>query len=222
VHLLSPYPYDDYQVPVMPLLAAVVAVAATRLVTIEKHGALVCVVAAAALLAAVSSPINQDWFMIRQDRFGWSSARRPTWRNCSRLENGFAKNSPADKPLLTQDVYLAVEAQRRVPAGFEMGPFGYFPALDDATAARLHVLNHAGMLHALRESDASMAAFSGYGLAIGAPAMKELSREDQQELWQTLAEHYDRIRVVPDFGQGATTLTIWSRRIAPPPLASNL
>jgi len=222
VHLLSPYPYDDYQVPVMPLLAAVVAVAAARMVALEKHGALVCVVATAALLAAVSSPINQDWFMIRQDRF-WVVKRAPS--DLAKLQQTgkwIRENSPADKPLLTQDTYLAVEAQRRVPAGFEMGPFGYFPALDDATAARLHVLNHAGLLRALRESDASMAAFSGYGLAIGAPSMKELSREDQQELWQTLAEQYDRIRVVPDFGQGATTLTIWSRRIAPPPLASNL
>jgi hypothetical protein len=59
--------------------------------------------------------------------------------------------------LLTQDTYLAVEAGRRVPAGFELGPFGYFPDLDDATAARCHVLNRAGMLQALRQTDAPVA-----------------------------------------------------------------
>ena len=111
-----------------------------------------------------------------------------------------------------QDTYLAVEAHRRVPPGFEMGPFSYFPQLDDTRAAANHVLNHAGMLRALARAEAPLAAFSGYGLAIGAPAMRELSREEQTELWAALAARYDCIETVPDFGQGATKLGIWKRR----------
>ena len=212
VQLLSPYPYDDYQVPVMPLFAAAVAVGAVYATSAVLRLALVWVAVAGALLAAISSPINQDWFIVRQDRF-WVVKRTPSdLAKLQRTGKTIRENSPSDRPLLTQDTYLAVEAQRRVPAGFEMGPFGYFPDLDDATAARCHVLNRAGMLRTLRQTDAPLAAFSGYALAIGAPSMCELPPDAQAELWQAVADRYDRIETVADFGQGATKLGIWKLR----------
>ncbi|MEI8241804.1 MAG: hypothetical protein WCI17_00910 [bacterium] len=210
--LMSPYPYDDYQVPVMPLLAAVVAVCTVRATAPALRPALVWVAVAGAALAAFSSPINQEWFILRQDRF-WVVKRTPSdlvkLRQAGRQ---IRELLPAGQLLLTQDTYLAVEACRRVPAGMEMGPFGYFPELDDAAAARCHVLNRAGMLRTLRQTDAPVAAFSGYALAIGAPAMRELSPDAQAELWQVVADRYDQIDSIPDFGQGATRLGIWSLR----------
>lgn len=212
VQLLSPYPYDDYQVPVIPLLAAVVAAGAVRVTPEALRPALVWVVVAAAGMAAVSSPINQEWFLLRQDRF-WVVQRSPS--DLARLRQAgmlVREHCPAGSLLLTQDTYLAVEAQRRVPAGFEMGPFGYFPDLDDAKAATCHVLNRAGMLRLLRQTDAPVAAFSGYALAIGAPSMRELPPDAQAELWQAVADRYDQIETIPDFGQGATKLGIWKLR----------
>jgi len=212
VQLLSPYPYDDYQVPVMPLLAAAVAAGAVHATPALLRPALVWVAVAGAALAAISSPINQDWFMLRQDRF-WVVKR--TSSDLAKLQQAgrmIRENSPAGRPLLTQDIYLAVEARRRVPAGFEMGPFGYFPDLDDAAASQCHVLNRAGLLRALRHADAPLAAFSGYALAIGAPAMRELPADAQAELWQAVADRYDLIETIPDFGQGATRLGVWKLR----------
>lgn len=212
VQLLSPYPYDDYQVPVMPLLAAAVAVGAVRVTPAMLRPALVWVVVAGAVLAAVSSPINQEWFMLRQDRF-WVVKRAPSdLAKLRQVGKMLRENISSDRLLLTQDTYLAVEAQCRVPAGFEMGPFSYFPDLDDAKAARCHVLNRAGMLRTLRQTDAPMAAFSGYALAIGAPAMRELSPDAQTQLWQAIADRYDLIESIPDFGQGATKLGVWRLR----------
>jgi len=212
VQLLSPYPYDDYQVPVMSLLAAAVAAGAVRVTPEVLRPALVWVVVAGAAMAAISSPINQDWFMLRQDRF-WVVKRTPS--DLAKLRQTgkiIREKSPPDCLLLTQDTYLAVEARRRVPAGFEMGPFGYFPDLDDATAARCHVLNRAGMFRMLRQIDAPLAAFSGYAMAIGAPAMRELPADAQAQLWQAVTNRYDRIETVLDFGQGATKLGIWKLR----------
>jgi hypothetical protein len=212
VQLLSPYPYDDYQVPIFPLLAAAVAVLAVQATADALRPAVVWVAVAGAILAAVASPINQDWFLLRQDRF-WAVKRAPSdLAKLRQVGRQLREIAPADRPLLTQDTYLAVEARRRVPAGLELGPFGYFPELDDAKAARCRVLNRAGLLRLLRQTDAPVAAFSGYALAIGAPSMKELSPEAQSELWQAVADRYDQIDTVPDFGQGATKLGIWTLR----------
>lgn len=212
IQLLSPYPYDDYQVPVVPLLAAAVAVGAVQATSLALRPALVWVMVAGAAMAAISSPMNQEWFIVRQDRF-WVVKRTPSDLAKLRLTGTLLRaNIPAECQLLTQDTYLAVEAQRRVPAGFEMGPFCYFPELEDAKAARCHVLNRAGMLQVLRKTDAPMAAFSGYALAIGAPAMRELPVEEQANLWQEVSLRYELVDAIPDFGQGATKLGVWRLR----------
>ena len=62
--------------------------------------------------------------------------------------------------MLTQDVYLAVEAGMRVPAGLEMGPFAYCPELSDAAVAERHVLNRRMLLEEVRTTPAELAAFS--------------------------------------------------------------
>jgi uncharacterized membrane protein YeaQ/YmgE (transglycosylase-associated protein family) len=215
LQLCSPYPYDDYQVPAFPLLAAATAALAVEMTAAALLPALAWAGVAAAALAALAAPNLQDWFVLRQDRF-WVVKRAPSdLAKLRQVGRWLRENTPADKPLLTTDTYLAVEAQRRVPPGFEMGPFGYFPDLDDFTAGVCHVLNRAGMLRALRASDAPCAAFSGYAFAIGAPAMRELPAAAQDELWRAVAERYALVKSVPDFGQGATLLRIFKQRKPP-------
>lgn len=210
--LLSPFPYDDYQVPVMPLLAAAVAVLAVLAVGAAYRTALIWVVVASAILAAGSSPMIQEWFMIRQDRFWVVKRNGSDLAKLRQVGRWLRENCPPDRPLLTQDIYLAVEAQRRVPKGFEMGAYGYFPELDDARAAANHVLNRATMIRTLQRNDAPVAAFSGYAMAIGAPSMRELRAGEQAELWQAVSNRYKCVREVPDFGQGSTKLGIWRLR----------
>ena len=98
-----------------------------------------------------------------------------------------------------------------------MGPFGYFPELDDAQAARCHVLNRRGLERALDACDAPLAAFSGYAFSIGAPAMRKLPDAEQTALWNRVRQRYERVAdngVFQDFGQNHTELTLWQLRSA--------
>jgi hypothetical protein len=218
VHLASPYPYDDYQVPVMPLTAAAAAAwltgAAGRCAApAAARAAAVWAVLAFCGLATAASPLVQDWFVIRQDRFWVVQKKTPDLAVLRRV--GAALKRPGTREtaprLLTQDVYLAVESGRRVPAGLEMGPFGYFPDLDADQARRVLVLNRARLLEIIATTDAPDAAISGYAFAIGAPAMTELDAAEQRSIREALARRYSRVGEIRDFGQGWTTLELWSR-----------
>jgi hypothetical protein len=217
VHLASPYPYDDYQVPVMPLLAAVAAVWLFRGPLLRAVSPLRCawVALMVAAVAAFASPINQDWFVIRQDRFWAITKTRSDLALLRDVGRRVRESAPSDKPLLTQDTYLAVEAGRRVPPGFEIGAFGYFPELSDAQAAHYRVLNRRGLERALMTTDAPLAAFSGYTFSMGAPAMRQLPEPEQDVLWRLVRRRYRPVMdagIVPDFGQNHTTLTLWQLR----------
>jgi hypothetical protein len=215
VQLASPYPYDDYQVPVMGLLAAALAGWAANGTSSGSLRGCICLFwVAACLLASLGSPLAQEWFVVRQDRF-WPVRKtmpdlallRQTAREVRALAGG-------DGLLLTQDTYLAVEAGMRVPEGLEMGPFSYFPELDDAEAARFHVMN-AGRLEALLASaPATVAAYSGYGFAIRSPVMDEVPAAERHRFLSLLGKNYDDVREIPDFGQNGTTLQLMKRRRA--------
>jgi len=213
VQLLSPYPYDDYQVPVMGLLAAALAGWLANSASSDAlRGGLCLFWVAASLLGTFGSPLPQEWLVVRQDRF-WA-VRKPIsdlalLRQTARDVKALAEGEPL---LLTQDVYLAVEAGMRVPEGFEMGPFSYFPDLSDEDAARYHVMNKTRLTALLGSAPCSVAAFSGYGLAIRSPVMDAVPSEDVQLFLSVLGRNYERVQTVPDFGQQATTLEIFRRR----------
>ena len=114
--------------------------------------------------------------------------------------------------LLTHDTYLAVESGLKVPRGWEMGPFSYYPELPDDQAAALHLTNRRAMLETLATSTASVAAISGYGLSVASPQVKPLDPDAARELLTALESRYDETRVVPTFGQAATTLRLYRLR----------
>jgi len=70
------------------------------------------------------------------------------------------------------------------------------------------VLNRAGLLRVLREADASVAAFSGYGLAIRCPAVSPLAENEREALWAVVRKRYGRETTIERFGQAETTLRI--------------
>jgi len=213
---MSPFPYDDYQVPAMPLIAAAVATVVCRHVdyfhavrgSTESRPPVVLFVVLLAGLNAVSSPIVQSWFFIRQDRFWPVMKSAPDVVALTRV----AQKIPAGTLLLTQDAYLAVAGRHRLPQGFEMGPFGYFAALSDEEAKRQNVLNEAGLKRVLATTDAPYAMFSGYAFAMRAPAMARLPEGERRAIFDLVAERYDLVETVPDFGQNHTPLSIWRRK----------
>lgn len=219
VHFMAPHPYEDYQAFVFPVLAAALAVSLVRQVgAMEKGGAgrwtswLLLSVFLVSTAGAFSSPINQNWFVRGQDRIWWRLKEQAPLAQLSEVAAWVSKLNGFHPALLTQDSYLAIEADLDVPRGMEMGPFSYFPDMDRGKAERLRVLNREMMVELLETADAPIAAFSGYGLAIRCPEVTELPVDEQQALWEIVERRYQPLCEVEEFGQGATTLKIMMRR----------
>jgi hypothetical protein len=206
LQISAPFPYDDYQVPIMsPLSVVVVAF-------FYRRGASHWLPVLAAALISFSSPLLQQWTTFTQDRF-WSR-KKPCTELAKLREMAHEINvlDPGGKELLTQDLYLAVETGRRVPSGFEMGPFSYFPEMSSAEARSLHVFSTEDLEALLENAPCRMAAFSGYSFAIAAPTCREVPYERQKAFWLILRKNYERVDAEPDFGQNATTLLVLKRK----------
>lgn len=219
VHLAAPFPYDDYQVVVAPLIAIVVVVALIRWLsdqvdyTSARGLALITVLFLATTASAFSSPINQEWMVLRRDRIWWKMKNKSDLqklRDVGRTLNQLAE--PGDH-LLTQDAYLAVEANMDVPDGLEMGPFSYYPDFDDERIKKVGgVVNKRALLKLLDQAEAPWAAISGYGLTIRSPEVTELTDLEQLELQNALHNRYELLTTVQNFGQGHTPLRIYRRK----------
>lgn len=214
VHILSPFPYDDYQVPAMPLLACgVVSLAMCALPESERlDRALWTALPLIAWFAALTSPLNESWLVVRKDRFWVEIKEEPDILRVARVGRMLRQSTPDGAPILTTDTYLAVEAGRPVPQGFEMGAFGYFPALSDEEARKYHVLNRNVMAETAADCGAPCAAFSGYAFAMAAPAMTRIGEAEREELLALAMREYKKTGEVRDFGQEHTTLVTATRR----------
>jgi hypothetical protein len=215
VHFLAPFPYDDYQVILYPLLSA--ALAATVIPRCQEK--YVTRTAWAVLLictaAAFSSPVNQSWLIRGRDRIWWKFKEVPDLVALQRVGDQIREELGEGGLLLTQDTYLAVEAGARVPHGMEMGPFSYYPGLSRDEAEQLNLMNREMLLETLCEAEAPIAAFSGYGLTMESPSVEEVLPLHQQRLRGALDVGYTHNRDVEFFGQAHTTLEIFERKTAP-------
>lgn len=220
VHFAAPFPYDDYQALVFPLFAAVLAAALVRRVVAPSPESgfasqwLVLTVFGLCVAAAFSSPINQSWFVRGQDRMWWRLREKPALAQLQETGKWIRENTKPGARILTQDLYLAVEADRNVMPGLEMGPFSYFPDMEQGRSRRLHVLNRNRMANLILSSRAPIAALSGYSFAVASPRIEETSIEDQSDFYRRLTAHYE---LLPDqtilyFGQGETTLQLYKRK----------
>ncbi len=216
VHISAAFPYDDYQVFIMPLLAVWVGSQLAQQLERWQAHASVLTVALLLLLAlgSVSSPLLQNWMLADRDRIWWPLRTESQMGQLRRVADTLRDmpHTGDTSLLLTQDTYLAVEAGMRVPAGWELGPFCYFPDLSDAKAAKCHVMNRARMIETLHQTDAAYAAFSGYGFAIAAPGVVPLAPADAERFWHIINERYTWIAQWEGFGQAATTLQMYEKR----------
>lgn len=232
VHLAAPFPYDDYQVPIYPVYCAALAATGARWWLREEKRrftgpgslrsarrlAILTIVWVMCGLYAFSSPVTQGWFVSGRDRIWWRLRKQSPvaqlrdWAKWARELTAAAGGTH----LLTQDIYLAVEAGLPVPHGFEMGPFSYYPDWTRERAERLGVLNRDMMLELLAtQTNAPIAALSGYSLSIRSPEIVEVSREDRLAFEGILKERFEHMESVPDFGQASTVLEFWRLKKEP-------
>ena len=197
VQLLAPFPYEDYQVPVMGLLAVSAAVAVVNGGRLLEERGLILLVLGLSFASAFGSPLLEKWGTNGQDRF-WTLKKTST--ELSQLRNvarRIEQLDPGGTDLLTQDLYLAIETGRHVPAGLEMGPFAQ--------------LSDAQWRHLLETVDCPVAALSGYTFAIRPPQCDQRPVEEQLAYWKLVKRRYRLVDREEAFGQQATPLMILRR-----------
>ncbi len=224
-HAGVPFPYDDYQTPIMPIGAALAGVLLSHVVgglPASRRTACVRGAVLAALCFAAASPLCMDWVVVRQDRFWFEMKDEPDVFKLRRVARMLTDMTEDQIPLFTQDAYLAVEARRRVVPGLEMGPFSLFPGLDDETARQFCVHNVATLERAIAETDAEWAALSGYAFAVSCPSTEPLDEVSAERLHAAIDRRFVHVADVPNFGQGHTVLSLFRRRdrVDPPPAPS--
>ena len=214
LQLSAPFPYDDYQVPIMGMLTVVVVVwfARSRAAEPTAHLSAGWFVVLVSCGISFVSPLLQEWATYAQDRF-WSQKKEMTeLAKLREISREIECLDPGGKTLLTQDLYLAVETGRTVPSGLEMGPFCYFPDWPTETARDLHVLNGELMAELLESAPCPLAACSGYAFAIAAPSCRETPFDEQKRYFGLLKKNYELADTAAKFGQNATTLLVLKRR----------
>ncbi len=218
VHVMSPFPYDDYQVPGMIVLVCVAALlfwgalpAADAAAEERSQRVILTSVLAVSALCALTSPLNEGWVMLRKDRFWVEMKKEPDLVKLRRVGK-VLRESCEGKELLTTDTYLAVEAHASVPPGLEMGPFGYFPDIGDEEARRYHVLNRNLLSELAGTTKAPCAAFSGYAFAMAAPEMRKIPEDEREELIGLATSRFEPAGTISDFGQEHTELRTWRRK----------
>ena len=212
LQLSAPFPYDDYQVPIMGMLTVLIAALFSRHAP-HPVPAMWFVVMVAGLVS-FASPLLQEWATYNQDRF-WSQKKDMTeLAKLREIGREIQTIDPEGTTLLTQDLYLAIETGRTVPPGLEMGPFSYFPDMKTEDAKAVHVLNRELMTELLESAPCSAAACSGYAFAIAVPKCTEVPFEEQTRFFEILKKNYELRSTEANFGQNATTLLVLTRRDA--------
>ena len=213
LQMSAPYPYDDYEVPIMPILTVLIAVGFVDVMAWTRSAAVCWFPVLVSGMCAFASPLVQDWMTNGQDRF-WSIKKEKSelaqMRDVARRLEAL---DPGGTMLLTQDLYLAVEMDRKVPEGLEMGPFSYFPDMSTEEAASLHVMNGERLERLIESAPCELAAFSGYGFAIEVPKGTRTPVETVRKFQDKLRKRYKRIGLERNFGQNHTSLELFKRNL---------
>lgn len=219
LHVSAPLPYDDYQTPVMPLLAALVCAGLAQNVSVERATTSRPAVALLVLagMMGLSSPLLMDWVTIRKDRFWFEMKTRPdvlVVRDAGREVRAlYEEIGDEGSNLFTQDAYLAVESGLPVSPRLAMGPFSYYPQLDSDATKKRRVLNAEDVFRVWTSAfPPSVVATSGYTFAISSPSMERVPEEERQRLFKEMEMFYEPVKRIPNVGQGHTELTLWRRR----------
>ncbi len=203
VQMCAAFPYEDYQVPIISLLA--VPAAALTVGRVEEKGVprLLLLTTGLAFALAFGSPLLEKWTMDGQDRFWTLKKEKSELAQLRAAAETIERLDPGGATLLTQDLYLAIETGRRVPRKLAMGPFSILSRQEWRD------------LLSSAPSEYPIAALSGYTFAVNPPVCDERPKEEQAEFWALVDKGYETVETVPRFGQNATDLEIMTRRAHP-------
>lgn len=202
IQMLAPFPYEDYQVPVMGLFAAGVCALCAAHLPERLCSTAATAVFALAIITAAGSPLLEKWTTNGQDRFWTLKKEKSELAKLREAAGKIERLDPGGKTLFTQDLYLAVETGRKVPDGLEMGPFS--------------IMSFDGWKKLVGSAPSPVAAMSGYTFAIDPPGCTERPAKEQLELWRLLREKYTLAETIDAFGQNSTTLLILARKEVEP------
>lgn len=211
IHLGAPFPYDEYQVVIFPLLCWVVATEAPRLLTRQPSPRVPAVLLAGALAFTGSSPVIEGWFAGERDRLWWPMKEQSDLATLRYAAEQVQELDPDGTVLCTPDTYLAIEAGRDVPSGLEMGTFSFFPEFTTEQATDLQVLNLNRISEILQRQDIQLIAISEYGFSISSPSLTPTSSSIRRELGRQLQEEFTPGSQLQKFGQQQTRLRFYTR-----------
>ena len=209
VQMLAPFPYEDYQVPIMGLLAVYAAVnfvgcgisSEHRVIGASEQVWRVLLVLGLCFANSFGSPLLEKWMTNGRDRFWSLKKEKCELAQLRDVAKRIEALDPGGRTLFTQDLYLAIETGRTVPKGLEMGPFAM---MSDEEWKKI--------LTETAPAECKVAALSGYAFAIEPPVCSERSVEKQMEYWTLLKRNYKLADREEAFGQNATTLLMLKRK----------
>jgi len=183
IHLVPSAVHIEHTVVLAPLLSLALADRWSSSLDVRK----LCI---GVVLFAVSGVSASRW--VHLDR------EISTVEQTTELAAWLRSHTPEDQPILTQQLALAVEADRSVPSGFEMGRFGWSPELSSSDAEYLHHLNSALLQDRL-------------GAPLGAVVLAEgdLDEKNRWAVIQAARGQFGQHRRVERYGQFGEVLNIW-------------
>lgn len=212
VQMLAPFPYEDYQVPVMSLLAVAAAVMVCEIKLGAHETSIALLTLGMVWASSFGSPLLEQWTTNGHDRFWVIKKPQSELAQLRAIAKDIESLDPGGKRILTQDLYLAIETNRKVPVQLAMGPFSYWGETLPYAGAEKVVLDDASAEALLNSAPCEIAAMSGYTFAITAPSGKETPMDRQIELWSILKRRYNRVFTEDDFGQHSTPLLVLKRK----------
>ena len=203
VQMLAPFPYEDYQVPIMGLLAVYAAVTFVSSFDfksqISNFGPLL--VLGLCFANSFGSPLLEKWVTNGQDRFWSLKKEKCELAQLRDVAKRIESIDPGGRTIFTQDLYLAIETNRKVPKGLEVGPFAMLT--DDEWKT---------LLTETAPQECAVAALSGYSFAIRPPKCDERPVAQQLDYWTSLKKNFELVGREEAFGQNATPLLILKRK----------
>lgn len=215
IHFSASFPYDDYQVALIPLAVVLVSQAFAYGLpqqALVPAGALTLLFS---LAFAWSSPVISQWFVVRQDRIWFETRSKPALFELRDTARQIREGAPDARSILTQDLYLAIETGLRVPLGFEMGPFSFTTELDDRIARDRHLMTEATLAQLLERNPPDLAALSGYAFALNSPQIQRIEPDTRDRILSLIQGVYAPAGEVQNFGQHSTRLTLWTQKVTP-------
>ncbi len=111
----------------------------------------------------------------------------------------------ANRNILTFNIELAVDNEFSILDNYEMSSFSYFPAMADARAERLNVVNYRQLAGDILSRRASILCFTPYFFNV-------MGRAHREVLSGMINEQYELVKTIPQYGQFYENLYIYTLR----------